>query len=1129
MSNYAVLQELNDGVFWRLTVPSVSIQSGSEYPFLISDIVFLSIELLHCDLASDDTDSNELYAKPDQYLPEELKFSVISTQYIALQHISSGLHEYYSVNFDADNYVVVDLMVHCCITAVHYPTILFYPEIKRDLQRTLASSSVKPNGQEDSKYSSKESNSVGTLRKTRVTTTVDTSADTTLVTNKSKGLFGLGRFLASPEKLLFGSGDRNGGSASSNKAKGVESAHVDQDHSLLKVTVNPITIASAIRRRVSISGNKMEVTTSSSNIPGEASDDASNATDEAVCTETSSVAESEDNSAAGETTDTAGTSTLQIPSRDRIATVYDMYTAAVIQNYHSAVESIQNLLVAVSQPDHHAQLLLSRHEEGTDENNEDSADGHTDSNNASNARTCPLLSNREANINALVNTAKAYGGSSPSSQHQQQHQQQHHPHSATRPTGRSKVAINQSLALILQQIIDACQEDLALQWSLHTATLRRNVFPLRHYLMKLFFREQGIFWKQQMISHTREYDESHSIASAKDTEMWQILSDHISSEKEYERDKLLSAAVINNNNSERSRTTVSRGHYARGLRMFDWRILRLPSRLPYLLLEQYSLMGGPNLVTMPVPATEDETDMSHNDTLLASDDDIYSSVKCRGSRQRKQEIFHVIFLQHGFLGGPFDMRQLAHALQMLLIPTDVPHSQPDAYTPLSQQRQYPYNSHRTHHHHHRHGMHGPSGSTASSSFSATHVKHTVLIHSCCSNEGTPSNSGGIREMGLRMADEILGYLRDKAPVLLDESAVSPRSLGSAASERHRVSFIGHSLGGLIIRSALQEERMQCLRPYLHTFLSLATPHVGNLYSDSSLVSTGMWALAKFKNYRCLQELVLEDAPKDVAAPPSVQEHEDVLRQQSLLFRLSLPTVPMTPAPLLPSSGKLSSPPLPTTSMASTPSSSTRHGPPPAFTNALSDFKHVICVSSPKDQYVSTYSARIQLSPKVESDAQRGVLLAMYVSRMIDQLTRDVLSASQLVRVMVVNNEEDVAACANGGMGMDAFSAGSGNGGSGTGSSAGSGNSSAASALVTDAVSVPTLMNTLLAHDLTGNSSSNGNGNNAVASVSGTALTMFFGGVTDVNSAIGRSAHICYLDNAVVAHQLIFTCLQYFQS
>eukprot|EP01040_Poterioochromonas_malhamensis_P026934 gene26934-33987_t len=100
--------------------------------------------------------------------------------------------------------------------------------------------------------------------------------------------------------------------------------------------------------------------------------------------------------------------------------------------------------------------------------------------------------------------------------------------------------------------------------------------------------------------------------------------------------------------------------------------------------------------------------------------------------------------------------------------------------------------------------------------------------------------------------------------------------------------------------------------------------------------------------------------------------------------------------------------------------------------------------------------------------------------------------------------------------MDAFSAGSGGGGNGTGSSMGSGNSSGATALVTDAVSVPTLMNTLLAHDLTGSSSSNSNnnGNTAVASVSGTALTMFFGGVTDVNSAIGRSAHICYLDNAV---------------
>ncbi len=377
-------------------------------------------------------------------------------------------------------------------------------------------------------------------------------------------------------------------------------------------------------------------------------------------------------------------------------------------------------------------------------------------------------------------------------------------------------------------------------------------------------------------------------------------------------------------------------------------------------------------------------------------------------------------------------------------------------------------------------------------------------------------------MGLRLVDEIVSVLRDKAPVLLDPVSEDsgPHRHHPHNTHRHphhdsldhRVSFIGHSLGGLIIRSALQEERLRFLRPRLHTFMSLASPHVGNLYSDSSLVSTGMWALAKFKNYRCLQELILEDGPKDAASPPSLQEGEAVLSQQSLLFRMSLPQVPM-PTVVSSSSGASSS-------------SSARASSVTTSKNVLMDFKHVICVSSPKDQYVSTYSARIQLSPKVESEAAKGSLLAMFVARMIEHLTKDVLSAAQLVRVMVVNNEEDISACAGNVVGGNGSANNSGGGGGSSSSGGGFGHGNTPT-YVTDAVAAPTLMNSLLAQDLSHTTASNTGGSSSTVN-SSAALTLIFGAVTDVNSAIGRSAHICYLDNAVVAHQLVFSCLQYFQ-
>lgn len=52
------------------------------------------------------------------------------------------------------------------------------------------------------------------------------------------------------------------------------------------------------------------------------------------------------------------------------------------------------------------------------------------------------------------------------------------------------------------------------------------------------------------------------------------------------------------------------------------------------------------------------------------------------------------------------------------------------------------------------------------------------------------------------------------------------------------------------------------------------------------------------------------------------------------------------------------------------------------------------------------------------------------------------------------------------------------------------------------------------------------GDLALLSTPTSTSSLFFLG--DVNTAIGRSAHICYLDNAVVAHQLIVSALPYLQ-
>lgn len=52
------------------------------------------------------------------------------------------------------------------------------------------------------------------------------------------------------------------------------------------------------------------------------------------------------------------------------------------------------------------------------------------------------------------------------------------------------------------------------------------------------------------------------------------------------------------------------------------------------------------------------------------------------------------------------------------------------------------------------------------------------------------------------------------------------------------SFVGHSLGNIIIRSTLSRPKMLHLLPKMYTFLSLSGPHLGTLYNTSGLVNMG---------------------------------------------------------------------------------------------------------------------------------------------------------------------------------------------------------------------------------------------------------------------------------------------------
>uniref|UniRef100_A0A6P7G7V1 Protein FAM135A-like isoform X1 n=3 Tax=Diabrotica virgifera virgifera TaxID=50390 RepID=A0A6P7G7V1_DIAVI len=162
----------------------------------------------------------------------------------------------------------------------------------------------------------------------------------------------------------------------------------------------------------------------------------------------------------------------------------------------------------------------------------------------------------------------------------------------------------------------------------------------------------------------------------------------------------------------------------------------------------------------------------------------------------------------------------------------------------------------------------------------------------------------------RLISEILHYL--------DTCSIRPT----------RISFVGHSLGNIIIRSALTRPQMKFLLPRLHTFLSLSGPHLGTLYNSSGLVNMGMWFMQKWKKSGSLLQLCLKDS---------------VDPRQSFLYRLSQ-------------------------------------------RSTLHHFKNILLCGSGQDRYVPLHSARIELCKESLKDtSDQGTIFREMVHNIISPI------------------------------------------------------------------------------------------------------------------------------------------------
>lgn len=100
--------------------------------------------------------------------------------------------------------------------------------------------------------------------------------------------------------------------------------------------------------------------------------------------------------------------------------------------------------------------------------------------------------------------------------------------------------------------------------------------------------------------------------------------------------------------------------------------------------------------------------------------------------------------------------------------------------------------------------------------------------------------GDIFKMGLNLANEVSKFISECCP------------------ERHlcKLSFVGHSLGGLIIRAALPF--LNEFSDKMHTILTLGSPHLGYVHNSHGLIKFGMWILRAFKKSKSLNQLSLCD-------------------------------------------------------------------------------------------------------------------------------------------------------------------------------------------------------------------------------------------------------------------------------
>jgi len=118
--------QLNEGVHWRLTLPSVDlsdigIEGEEDASITCPEPVNIEVALVFAPFS--DMTGKDAYSDIEEIIPTVPKFSKIAMQVLQIPEVRSGVHSYFPIHFDRSSFVRLDAMVHVAATGVHFPVV----------------------------------------------------------------------------------------------------------------------------------------------------------------------------------------------------------------------------------------------------------------------------------------------------------------------------------------------------------------------------------------------------------------------------------------------------------------------------------------------------------------------------------------------------------------------------------------------------------------------------------------------------------------------------------------------------------------------------------------------------------------------------------------------------------------------------------------------------------------------------------------------------------------------------------------------------------------------------------------------------------------------------------------------